>query len=280
MLRLLTIEYHKLKHSKTSKVLIIGYFVLLSAIALLASIKFNLFGAEFRLADQGIFNFPYIWHFNTYIAAILKFFLAVVIVSMTANEYSNRTLKQNLIDGLSKKEFILSKFLTVVVFSAISTLFIAVVSFILGMIFSDFTEVSIIFSGMEFLFAFFLKLVGFFSFCLFLGILIKRSAFALGFLLMWYFFEGVIHLVCLFFQERFDIENLRTNVTQFLPLESMSNLIEEPFSRLNIVQSAASQIQADVLSDYTVYFHEIALVSIWIFIFIYSSLALLKRRDL
>jgi len=84
---------------------------------------------------------------------------------------------------------------------------------------------------------------------------------------MWYFFEGVIHLVCLFFQERFDIENLRTNVTQFLPLESMSNLIEEPFSRLNIVQSAASQIQADVLSDYTVYFHEIALVSIWIFIF-------------
>ena len=280
MLRLLTIEYHKLKHSKTSKVLIIGYFVLLSAIALLASIKFNLFGAEFRLADQGIFNFPYIWHFNTYIAAILKFFLAVVIVSMTANEYSNRTLKQNLIDGLSKKEFILSKFLTVVVFSAISTLFIAVVSFILGMIFSDFTEASIIFSGMEFLFAFFLKLVGFFSFCLFLGILIKRSAFALGFLLMWYFFEGVIHLLCLFFQTRFDIENLRVNVTQFLPLESMSNLIEEPFSRLNIVQSAASQIQADVLSDYTVYFHEIALVSIWIFIFIYFSLALLKKRDL
>ena len=280
MLRLLTIEYHKLKHSKTSKVLIIGYFVLLSAIALLASIKFNLFGAEFRLADQGIFNFPYIWHFNTYIAAILKFFLAVVIVSMTANEYSNRTLKQNLIDGLSKKEFILSKFLTVVVFSAISTFFIAVVSFILGMIFSDFTEASIIFSGMEFLFAFFLKLVGFFSFCLFLGILIKRSAFALGFLLMWYFFEGVIHLLCLFFQTRFDIENLRVNVTQFLPLESMSNLIEEPFSRLNIVQSAASQIQADVLSDYTVYFHEIALVSIWIFIFIYFSLALLKKRDL
>lgn len=280
MLRLLTIEYHKLKHSKTSRVLIIGYFVLLSAIALLASIKFNLFGAEFRLADQGIFNFPYIWHFNTYMAAILKFFLAVVIVSMTANEYSNRTLKQNLIDGLSKKEFILSKFLTVVVFSGISTLFVAILSFVLGMSFSDFTEASIIFSGTEFLFAFFLKLVGFFSFCLFLGILIKRSAFALGFLLMWYFFEGVIHLICLFFQTKFEIEGLRTTVTQFLPLESMSNLIEEPVTRLNIVQSAANQIQADVLSDYTVYFHEIVIVSVWIFIFIYASLALLKKRDL
>ena len=31
---------------------------------------------------------------------------------MMANEYSNKTIKQNLIDGLSKKEFILSKFLT------------------------------------------------------------------------------------------------------------------------------------------------------------------------
>jgi hypothetical protein len=42
------------------------------------------------------------WHFNTYIAAILKLFLAIVIVSMMANEYSYGTLKQNLIDGLSK----------------------------------------------------------------------------------------------------------------------------------------------------------------------------------
>jgi hypothetical protein len=46
---------------------------------------------------------PFIWHFNTYIAAILKLFLAIVIVSMMANEYSYGTLKQNLIDGLSKR---------------------------------------------------------------------------------------------------------------------------------------------------------------------------------
>ncbi|WP_299209467.1 ABC transporter permease [uncultured Dokdonia sp.] len=280
MLRLLTIEYYKLKHNKTSRVLILGYFILLSAIALLASIKFNLFGAEFRLADQGIFNFPYIWHFNTYIAAILKFFLAVVIVSMTANEYSNRTLKQNLIDGLSKKEFILSKFITVIVFSAISTLFIFVVSLILGLVFSDFNELSIITQDLEYLFAFFLKLVGFFSFCLFLGILIKRSAFAIGFLLFWYFIEGIIQLIMLFFENKYDVEGLRSSVVQFLPLESMSNLIEQPFTRLNVIQSAANQLQTDIGFDYAVYWYEIAIVSAWIFLFIYGSFALLKRRDL
>lgn len=109
MLRLLSIEYFKLKHNRASKVLTVIYFVLLTSIALVAAIKFDIGFIKFHLAEQGIFNFPFIWHFNTYIASIFKFFLLIVIVSMISNEYSHRTLKQNLIDGLSKKEFILSK---------------------------------------------------------------------------------------------------------------------------------------------------------------------------
>ena len=124
MLRLLNIEIHKLKYNRASRVLIIIYFALLTSIALIAAIKFDIGPVKFHLAEQGIFNFPYIWHFNTYMAAILKFFLLLVIVSMMANEYSNKTLKQNLIDGLSKKEFILSKFYTVVLLAFVSTLFV------------------------------------------------------------------------------------------------------------------------------------------------------------
>lgn len=132
MRRLLSIEFIKLWNSRSSRFLIIAYFVLLTFIALIAAIKFDIGPIEFHLAEQGIFNFPFIWHFNTYIAAVFKLFLAIVIVSMMANEYSNKTLKQNLIDGLSKKEFVMSKFLTVVMFSGISTVFIFVVSLVFG----------------------------------------------------------------------------------------------------------------------------------------------------
>jgi ABC-type transport system involved in multi-copper enzyme maturation permease subunit len=111
---------------------------------------------------------------------------------MMANEYSYGTLKQNLIDGMSKKEFVTSKFLTVVVFAGVSTLFIFILSLILGLSFSSYNEVGIIFSEMEYLLAYFVKLTGFFSFCLFIGILIKRSAFALGFLFVWNIIEGII----------------------------------------------------------------------------------------
>ena len=144
MLRLLQIEFIKLWNNNASKVLIISYFVLILCMALLAAIKFDIGPIQFHVAEQGIFNFPYIWHLNTWIASGLKLFFAIVIVSMMANEYSNKTLKQNLIDGLSKKEFIASKFLTVFAFSVISTLFVFTVSLVLGLFYSDFTEISII----------------------------------------------------------------------------------------------------------------------------------------
>ena len=278
MLRLLTIELHKLKYNKSAKVISIVYFILITFIALISSIEFNFGDINFRIADQGIFNFPYIWHFNSYIAAILKLFLAIVIVSMTANEYSNKTLKQNLIDGLSKKEFILSKFLTVVLFSLVSTLFVFGVSLVLGLIFSDYNEPGIIFSDIAYLFAYFVKLIGFFSFCLFLGILVKRSAFALGFLLIWSITEGIIYSI--FKWKIFKDTEIAESMIQFFPLTAMSNLIKEPFSRLGAVQTAANQLGESFDKDYSVQFLTVIIVIVWTFLFIFGSYYILKRRDL
>ncbi len=283
MLRLLNIEFHKLKHSRASKVLSIIYFALLTSIALIAAIKFDIGPVKFHLADQGIFNFPYIWHFNTFMAAIFKFFLLLVIVSMMANEYSNKTLKQNLIDGLSKKEFILSKFYTVLAFAAISTAFVFIVSLILGYAYSDYNEFAIVFSDLEYLLAFFIKLTGFFSFGLFMGILVKRSAFAVGGILVWFFLESIFKGFLYWKFKDSDFSDIGDKVNafmQFLPLESMANLIKEPFTRLNAVQSVAKQVGEDLSKDFSVQFTDILIVSAWTAIFIYLSYRLLKKRDL
>ena len=277
MKRLLQIEFIKLWNNRSSKILIISYFILLTSIALVAAIKFDIGPIKFHLAEQGIFNFPYIWHFNTFITAFFKLFLAIVIVSMMSNEYSNKTIKQNLIDGLSKKEFVLSKFLTVISFSLISTIFVFVVSMILGLIYSDYNEISIIFSDLEFLLAFFVKLMGFFSFCLFLGVLVKRSAFALGFLILWQVFEGFTRGMLRW--QFFDSETTDA-IMGFFPLNSMWNLIKEPFSRLGAVQSVANQIGEEIALNYRVHWYEILIVLAWTCIFVYLSHKLLKKRDL
>jgi ABC-type transport system involved in multi-copper enzyme maturation permease subunit len=197
---------------------------------------------------------------------------------MMANEYSYGTLKQNLIDGMSKKEFIKSKFLTVVLFATVSTIFVFIMSLILGLSYSSYTEFSIVFSDLEYLLAYFVKLVGFFSFCLFLGILVKRSAFALGFLLVWNIIEGVINGVLTF--KVFPNSTTAASITQFLPLQSMSNLIVEPFSRLSVVKNLGTQIGLDNIKEYNVTILSIIIVLFWTAIFIFLSYRLLKNRDL
>ena len=278
MNRLISIELQKIWKNKASRVLTLTYFILLSFIALIASIKFNFGSIKIHVAEMGIFNFPFIWHFNTYIAAWLKLFLAIVIVSMMANEYSYGTLKQNLIDGLSKKEFILSKFLTVVLFALCSTIFVFVMSLILGYSFSSYNELDVVFMDLDYLLAFFVKLMGFFSFCLFLGILVKRSAFALGFLLVWSILEGIIKGFLIF--QIFPNSNRADYITQFLPLEAMSNLIVEPFTRLSLVKTIGNQIGVENMKDYDVHYLSIFIVLVWTLLFVYFSYRILKNRDL
>ena len=277
MKRLLQIELIKLWNNRASKTLIYGYFILLTSIALIAAIKFDIGPIKFHLAEQGIFNFPYIWHFNTFVAALLKIFLAIIIVSMMSNEYTYKTIKQNLIDGLSKKEFIASKFLTVVLFSLVSTGFVFVTSLILGSIYSDYTEIGIVFSDLRFLVAYFIKLLGFFSFCLFIGILVKRSAFALGFLILWQMFEGFTRGMIRW--KLFDGDTTDA-IMGFFPLNAMFNVLKEPFSRLSAVQSVANQIGEEIALDYGTTLLDMLIVIAWTAIFIWGSYAILKKRDL
>ena len=277
MKRLFLIEFEKLRTNRSSRILIGAYFILLTSIALIAAIKFDIGPIKFHLAEQGIFNFPYIWHFNAYIGAWFKIFLAVVIVSMTANEYSNKTIKQNLIDGLSKREFLHSKWVMVLAFAGISTLFIFVVSLILGLTYSNYNEFSIIVQDLAYLVAYFIKLVAFFAFCLFLGTAIKRSAFALGFLGIWQMFEGICYgLLRWKSPEWLDAET----VYRFFPLNAMSNLVREPFSRLSAVRNLADQVGEQMTKNTEVQLLDMLIVSAWCLIFYALTYRLLKRRDL
>ncbi|MCZ8169533.1 ABC transporter permease [Flavobacterium sp.] len=278
MKRLLAIELQKIWLNRASRILTLTYFGILSLIALIASIEFDLGPFHFDASEQGIFNFPYIWHLNSYIGALPKIFLALVIVSMMANEYTYGTLKQNLIDGMSKKEFVLSKFLTVLVFSGLSTVFIFVISLLLGLMYSTYDEVGIIFSEMDYLLAFFVKLTGFFSFCLFLGVLIKRSAFAIGFLFVWYLIENIGFLI--FGKLIVNDFELARSIFRYMPLEAMSGVLIEPFTKLDMIQAVGNQVGVLEIKDYAVDYGLVTVVLVWTGLFIWGSYALIQKRDL
>jgi len=279
-MRLLSIELYKLWHNRISIILIFSYFILIFSIAILSTIKVEIGPINFHLADQGIFNFPYIWHFNSFMIGLLKIFFAVIIVAMIGNEYSYKTLKQNLIDGLSKEEFLRSKVYAILAFVGISTLLVFLISLVLGGIYSDYNELQIVFSDLEYLLAYAIKLFGFFSLCLFLGLLIKRSAFALGFLALWQIIEGIC-----FGLMKWKLSDLIPSLSaeqifRFFPLNAMGNLIKEPFSRLSAIQNIADQIGEGFTKDYGVSTFNLCIVLAWSSLFLWWSLLLLKKRDL
>jgi len=276
MKRLLSIELYKVKHHKLSKILFIAYFALLSSIALIASIKFTIGHTTIYLADQGIFNFPYIWHFNTYTADFFTFFLAIIVVSMVTNEFGYRTVKQNLIDGMTKKEFVLSKFTFLVVLSLLATAFVAIITLVLGWFYSDFTSFNSIVKEIYFLPAFFLKLLGIFSFIMLTGFIFKRSAFALGFFFIWMIIEGIIYLTL---RVKIDKE-IAAQVTGFFPYLSIKNLLPEPATRLSFAKNIGKQIgeKIDVFNGIPI--QNYIIVIFWITIFVFLSYYILKKRDL
>ncbi len=275
MLRLLQIELQKLWQNRTSKVLIFISFVLPFTVLVLSSIKINFFGFfTLELGELGIFNFPIVWHITTFFAAQFKFFFAIVVVSMIGNEYSNKTIKQNLIDGLSKKEFVLSKFYTIIFFSLAATILIGLATLLIGLYYSSYNEFRIIIMEIEFLLAYFVKLVAFFSFCLFIAMWIKRSAFALAFLFVVFILEWIIFGLMAWQAESTDIAE---KIQNFFPLKSMYKLIDQPFQRIIMTKFPE---KTEIAYDYAVHWHEISIVLGWTGLFIFLSYRLLKKRDL
>jgi len=277
MIRLLQIEFIKLWNNRASKVLIILSFLLPFTIAFITSIKIDLGFVRLDPAEYGIFDFPFIWHWNTYFAAAFKLFFALVAISMVANEYNYRTLKQNLIDGLSKKEVVLSKFYVTIVYSLISTIGVFIMSLIIGSIYSSYNEASIIFRDLEYLFAYFLKLVAFFSFCLFITTLVRRSIFSIGIIVLLSAIEWISYAYLRWEVYEDEAYSFAENISQFFPLMSMYNLVEQPFLRY---AKKVSPEEIGIAHDYAVQWGEILIAMGWTAIFVYGSYLLLKKRDL
>ena len=265
MIRLLFIEFQKLRYSKAFWIFTLLYFVLIGSSGYMMgdlSIPLNKWMSA-SLADSGLFDFPGIWQNLTFIFGYFKILLIIVVVAFVANEYSYLTIKQNLIDGLSKKEFLASKLLMAFVISLIATLFVTGVILALGYSFSSSTSSSLIFSRLDYVLAFFLNTFGFLTIGIFLSILIKKTGFALASLILLYVLEALGKWT------------LPSYLHSFYPLESFSNLIREPFSRLG---KALNPFDIEIHT--VVYWADVGIVFAWLVVFISLSYYLLKRRDL
>jgi ABC-2 type transport system permease protein len=266
MKRLIKLEWLKLRSNATFWVLEglhIGIVLLvsLSGKIFIGSLSIN--GDSLKnLGDLGkipIYQFPDIWHNITYVAGFLDFILAIYMIISITNEVTYDTLRQNIMNGLSRADFIISKLVLVLILSIGSTLFVFITGLALGIsntphiVFHDLIR----YSG--FVPAYWLQLSAYLVFALFIGLLIKRTGLAMGLMFLYnLIIEPVVSL---------RIDN--TLIKGFLPSKAISNLIHMPFGKYLLRE----------VQDY-VTVRETVIVLAYMAIFIGLVYLLLKKRDL
>lgn len=217
------------------------------------------FGQEINIARIPLYHFPDIWQNLAWSGGLLKMGLAIMTVISITNEYTYRTVRQNIIDGLSREQFLLSKVMTNMVLSALSTVLLFLIAVVTGLIYSPALDFPYGFTGIAFYAAYFLEVFAFLSFALMLGIFIQRSGLTIILLLNAYLIELIIK------------ENIEEEVPwliPYFPLESIMNLVPMPFARYAFQE----------IRDY-VTIASVAIALGWSVLFNYFAYLKLKRSD-
>lgn len=268
MIRLIKIEFMKLKNTKFFWVFTILFSIFLLSVPLFSKAFLDYFtaqGAEIYgigLNDLPLFDFIDIWQNLTYIYKWPAILLAFIPVISMANEFRYGTVKQNIIDGLSRSELIYSKILFAAVVSILMGLVVLVIGLIMGYMWSQVTDFSYVVKNIEFIPAFMLVLFSYQLFCLLITLLIKRSGITI-LLLLFYFFslEAIAYGVIAW-------DYKKPFLTNFLPLRGSGNIISNPFPKFFFKEVTTTLTVTNTLFTLG-----------YITLFIVLSLWIFKRRD-
>jgi len=243
MSKLLKIEFAKLQSYRTFWVLIGIYFVFMGIITLsgMEALKWLAEkGAQFELDIMKVplYHFPDIWQNLTYVAQNFKLLLGIFIIISITNEFSYKTIRQNVIDGMSRADFIGSKVLFILSLSVISTLFVLIIGLFMGSIYSPESEMQFMFKHIEFIPAFFLATFNYLLLVMVIALLLKRAGISIVILLIYPAMEFMVEVF---------LPGSLEFLTNYLPYNAISNLIDIPFQRYLFMEIRDSVELKDVL---------------------------------
>jgi hypothetical protein len=268
MLRLLKIDLLKNKSYKAFIILVAMYFISMGLVTAsgmeflkwLASL-----GAEFgEIADitrVPLYHFPDIWQNLAYVSTFFKFILAIVIIISITNEYSYKTVRQNILDGFDRKDFLTSKVLMILLLSLSATLFLALIGLVTGLIYTPSEDLRFILKDTEFILGFFLETFTYLLFALLIGTMVQRSGLAIGVLFLYsLILEPIL---------TFNLPDSLDALIPFFPMRAMNEVVKVPFQRYAFME----------IRDY-LSISSVLAITAYAALFTYLTYRMLRNRDL
>ncbi len=175
---------------------------------------------EIDLSLKPILQFPDVWQNLTYIAGYFKIIFALIIITSVCNEFTYSTARQNIIDGLSRREWLFSKIGLAKTLAVFSTVLVVIIGLVLGFTQGIQVEMSEVLIRLDFVLAYFVELLVYFIYALFLALTLKRTGLSI-----------ILLLVYDFILEPIFSWTIPENTKKFLPMNVIDNLNQFPFTK-------------------------------------------------
>ncbi len=258
----LGIEWLKLKNYRT--------FWILLAITVICIPAFNYSFYDLtdntfpKIKGQSIFgtpfSFPNVWQTVSFNSALLLFIPAILIITLTTNEFTYRTHRQNIIDGWSRNQFIRIKLFEVLIFSIFVTIIVFITSWIFGLAVKAPEPVGQ-FKDSYYIFGFFVQMLSYSLIAFFMGMLIRRAGLTMGIFFIYMIMEQFVVAI--------GRNKFKVKWVNYLPEEVTDMLIPQPYAP-KAFQHGNNQDWKDHVPIY--------LAVATIYILIYTSFAIWRFR--
>lgn len=263
MIKLLNLEFVKLKKFHALKYILLSYFIAVPGLMYFMNFIFNKMpGLKKIFTQHDTLLFPHIWSFITFSASFFNVLLAVIIVIITTNDFQYKTMRQNIIDGLSKHDVILGKFISVVILSFIATLYTFICGLVIGGLHSGTFDC---YGNIHLLFLYAIQTLGYFSFAFLFAIVVKKPAIAIITFIFYFPVETIIGQI------------ISRDIYQFFPLKVFADLTPMPFFQAVIALDEKEVGHKLFFLDTN---FRIVLSLIYVLLFFLGTYFLLKRKDL
>jgi ABC-2 type transport system permease protein len=241
MRRTLQIEWMKVRNYRT--------FWILLAITIVSIPGFNymfydIFDNKFpKVRGKSIFGspfaFPDVWQTVSWNAGGVLFLIpAILIITLTTNEFTYRTHRQNVIDGWSRGQFVGVKLLEILLLSVFTTLIVGFTALAFGRWGNKVPAGTPIWQGSHFVAAYFVQMLAYSLIAFTIAMFIKRAGLAMGVFFVYLIIEDIVVAVC---RSRY-----HAVWVDYLPEEVTDLLIPQPYAKAIITQEGAARWQSHV----------------------------------
>lgn len=240
MLRILRIEWMKVKNYRTFWILLA---ITLFSIPGFNYMLYNLMNNSFPSGKgKGIlgspFGFPDVWQTVSWNSSLLFIIPAILIITLTTNEFTYKTHRQNVIDGWSRKQFIGAKLIEVFLLSVLTTITVLLTAFLFGYFNNKSgagagvgtgpgniaaAEAGSIWRESRFVLFYFVEMLSYSLIAFLMALFVKRAGLAMG---LFFIYLIVEQIVVGFFRGKYDIKTVN-----YLPEEVTDQLVPFPYAK-------------------------------------------------